>query len=142
MNLSIDEITSVIINKSIYIHRKLGPGCLESVYEAILHRMLERHGLQVERQLSIPFEFEDMVFDEGFRLDLLVERKVIVEVKSQQQLRPVHSNQVLTYLKLTNLNLGLLINFGAPLLKDGLHRIVHNLPSGDSPILRVNRPNA
>lgn len=103
--------------------------------------MLERHGLQVERQLSIPFKFEDMVFDEGFRLDLLVERKVIVEVKSQQQLMPVHSSQLLTYLKLTNLNLGLLINFGAPLLKDGLHRIVHDLPPGDSPTLRVNRPN-
>ena len=138
MPIQTDEITSVIINYAIYIHRKLGPGALESVYEAILCRMLQRHGLNVERQTSIPFEFEGMQFDEGFRLDLLVEHKIIVEVKSQQALKPVHSMQLLTYLKLSNLKLGLLINFGAPRLKDGLHRIVNDLNPADSPLLRVN----
>ncbi|MEO7359733.1 MAG: GxxExxY protein [Gemmatimonadaceae bacterium] len=130
-----------MLNYAILIHRKIGPGALESVYEAILCRMLQRHGLQVGRQIAVPFEFDGMLFDEGFRLDLLVEQRVIVEVKSQLRVLPVHLMQVNTYLKLSNLTLGLLLNFGEPRLKDGIHRIVNKLPSGDSPILRVNRPH-
>ena len=141
MHHELDEITSTIINYAILIHRKLGPGALESVYEAILCRMLQRHGLQVDRQKAVPFEFDGMLFNEGFRLDLLVEERIIVEVKSQPRVLPVHLMQVNTYLKLSKLPLGLLLNFGEARLKDGLHRIVNKLPPGDSPILQVNRPH-
>lgn len=109
------------------IHRTLGPGLLESVYEAILARKLEKKGLSVERQVPISITFEDMTFDEGFRADLVVERKVIVELKSVERLQPVQSKQLLTYLRLTGCRLGLLINFGEHLLKDGFKRITNGL---------------
>lgn len=142
MSLSYDEITDVIINYSIVIHRQLGPGLLESVYEMVLYRMLQRHGFKVERQLGISFEFDGMHFENGFRVDLLVENKVIVDLKSKEAISPAHFVQVNTYLKLSRKRLGLLINFGEHRLKDGIHRIVNNLPPGDSPLLRVNRPKA
>ncbi|MBK7956034.1 MAG: GxxExxY protein [Candidatus Accumulibacter sp.] len=117
----------------------LGPGLLESVYEIVLARALEKRGFQVDRQKVIRFEYDGMVFEEGFRTDLLVEGRVIVELKSVEKLAPVHSKQVLTYLRLMNLPVGLLINFGASTLKEGLHRIVNSLPASASPRLRVNQ---
>jgi len=104
----------------------LGPGLLESVYEVILFKHLTQRGLTVERQKPINFEFDGMHFDEGFRVDLLVEDRVIVELKSSEKVLPVHYKQVLTYLKLLNLPIGLLVNFGAPTMKEGLTRIVNN----------------
>lgn len=139
MARDLDEITEAIIEESIRIHRALGPGLLESVYEAVLARALEKRGFKVERQSVIPFEFEGMVFDEGFRADLVVEDQVIVEVKSLEQISRSHPKQVLTYLKLTTLRVGLLINFGAPTLREGLRRIVNGLPISASPRLRVNQ---
>ena len=136
--LPLDDITGAILDASLKIHRELGPGLLESVYEAVLARALERRGFKVERQKVIRFEYDGMVFEEGLRLDLLVEGVVVVELKSVENLAPVHSKQVLTYLRLMNLSVGLLINFGAATLKEGLHRIVNNLPSAASPGLRVN----
>jgi iron complex transport system substrate-binding protein len=121
------------------IHKELGPGLLESVYEAVLARALQRRGMQVERQKIIRFEYDGMVFDEGFRLDLLVNQKVIVELKSVENLAAVHSKQLLTYLRLMNLPVGLLINFGAATLKSGLRRVVNNLDPRASPSLRVNQ---
>jgi GxxExxY protein len=121
------------------IHKELGPGLLESVYEAVLARALERREFQVERQKSIRFEYDGMMFEDGFRVDLLLDGRVIVELKSVEKLAPVHSKQLLTYLRLMNLHVGLLINFGAATLKEGLHRIVNNLPSSASPRLRVNQ---
>jgi iron complex transport system substrate-binding protein len=112
---------------------------LESVYEVVLSRALEKRGFRVERQKAIRFEYEEMVFEEGFRADLLIENRVIVELKSVEKLAPVHSKQLLTYLRLMNLPVGLLINFGAFTLKEGLHRIVNQLPSSASPLLRVNQ---
>jgi iron complex transport system substrate-binding protein len=109
------------------IHRVLGPGLLESLYEAILAKKLERAGLSVERQVPVSITFEDMTFDEGFRADLVVERKVIIELKSVEHLQPVHAKQLLTYLRLTDCRLGLLINFGEHLLKDGFKRVVNDL---------------
>ena len=135
----LDEITGAIVDASMKIHMELGPGLLESVYEAVLARALEKRGFQVERQKAICFEYDGMVFEEGFRTDLLVEGRVIVELKSVEKLAPVHSKQLLTYLRLMNLPVGLLINFGAVTLKEGLHRIVNQLPSSASPRLRVNQ---
>ena len=139
--MELDEITGAIIDCSIKIHIELGPGLLESVYETVLARSLDKRGLRVERQQVIRFEYDGMVFEEGFRIDLLVEGRVIVELKSVEKLAPVHSKQLLTYLRLTNLHVGLLINFGAATLKEGLHRIVNKLSASDSAGLRVNRDN-
>ena len=134
----IDEITGTIIDAAVKLHRDLGPGLLESVYEAVLARCLERLGLEVERQKLVGFEYDGLRFNEGFRVDLLVGGCVVVELKSVEKVAPVHGKQLLTYLRLLNLPVGLLLNFGAPIMKDGLHRVVNNfLPCGESR-LRVN----
>ena len=136
----LDDITGAVVDASVKIHMDLGPGLLESVYESVLARALQRRGLSVERQKAIRFEYDGMTFEDGFRMDLLVEGRVVVELKSVETLAPVHSKQVLTYLRLMQLPVGLLINFGAATLKEGLHRIVNHLPPSASPRLRVNQP--
>jgi len=135
----LDVITAAIVDASMRLHTELGPGLLESVYEVVLARALRKRGFHVEQQKPVRFEYDEMVFEEGFRVDLLVERHVVVELKSVERLAPVHSKQLLTYLRLLNLPVGLLINFGAATLKEGLHRVVNNLPSSASPCLRVNQ---
>ena len=135
----LDDITGAIVDTAIKIHRELGPGLLESVYEVVLARALEKRGFQVERQKGICFEYDGIIFEEGFRTDLLVNSVVVVELKSIEKLSPVHSKQLLTYLRLMNLQVGLLINFGGATLKEGLHRIVNNLQPSASPRLRVNQ---
>ncbi len=135
----LDDITGAVVDASMKIHTELGPGLLESVYEVVLARALERRGFQAERQKAIRFEYDGMIFEEGFRVDLIVDGRVVVELKSVEKLAPVHSKQLLTYLRLMNLSVGLLINFGAPTLKEGLHRIVNNLQPSASPRLRVNQ---
>lgn len=142
MTRDVDEITGEIVDAAVKVHAGLGPGLLESVYEMILSRELERRGLKVRCQEPVAFQFDGMYFPEGFRFDLLVEDLVIVELKSVEKLAPVHSKQVLTYLRLLNLHVGLLINFGGATLKEGLHRIVNNyVPSPSAPPrLRVNDP--
>ena len=120
-----NEIGTIIIDAAISIHRKLGPGLLETVYEAILARELEKRGLKVERQKPVPIEFDGMKFEEGFRADIIVENKVILELKSIEKINPAHKKQVLTYLKLTGLKLGYLLNFGEALMKDGITRILN-----------------
>ena len=123
----VDEITGVVIDESIRIHRELGPGLLESVYEVVLARALIRRGLKVERQKVLTFEYDGMYFDEGLKIDLLVEDLVVIELKSVERMAPVHAKQLLTYLRLTKLQVGLLINFGCATLKEGLKRVVNNL---------------
>ena len=120
-----NEIGKVVIDCAVKLHQSLGPGLLEAVYEAVLADTLERRGLAVERQKSIPIEFDGMVFDEGFRADLIVNGLVILELKSIEKIHPVHKKQLLTYLKLTNLKLGYLLNFGAELMKHGITRIIN-----------------
>jgi GxxExxY protein len=137
--MELDDITGAIIDSAIKIHKDLGPGLLESVYEVILAKSLEKRGLHVERQVPFRFHYDGMIFEEGFRLDLLVEHRVIVELKSVETLAPVHGKILLTYLRLMNLQVGLLINFGEAVLKDGIHRVVNNLPPSASPRLRVNQ---
>ena len=122
-----NEIADRIMNASFQIHRELGPGLLESVYEVILARKLTDTGLVVERQVPVPIRFQGVLFDEGLRADLFVEQKVIIELKSVERLQPVHSKQLLTYLRLTGCRLGLLINFGENLMKDGFKRVVNGL---------------
>ena len=122
-----DDIAKIVMDKAFHIHRNLGPGLLESVYETILARQIQHLGLDVQRQVPIPIEFEGVTFDEGFRADLIVNDKVIVELKSVEKTQPVHSKQLLTYLRLTGCKLGLLINFGEHLMKNSFKRIANGL---------------
>ena len=122
----IDEISSDVIGASMAIHREIGPGLLESVYEAILARKLGRIGYEVEQQKPLGFAYDDMEFPAAFKVDLLVDRRLIVELKSIDRLQPVHSKQLLTYLRLMKLPVGLLINFGCDTLKEGIKRVVNN----------------
>lgn len=126
-----NEISKIVLDAAFNIHTKLGPGLLESAYEAILAYEIRRRGLVVQRQVSIPIRFEGLTFEEGFRADLLVEDKLIVELKSVDRLVPVHGKQVLTQLRLSEKCLGLLINFGEMHLKNGIERIANNLPDGN-----------
>ncbi|MBL9216744.1 MAG: GxxExxY protein [Opitutaceae bacterium] len=123
-----NEISRVVVDAAFKLHTELGPGLLESVYEVLLVRELELRGLAVVRQKPVAFEYRGMRFDEGFRADLMINDLVLIELKSVEQLHPVHKKQLKTYLKLTNCRLGLLINFGAVLIKDGIHRVVLGLP--------------
>ena len=123
-----NEIARIIVDAAYKIHTTLGPGLLESVYEAILAYELEKRDLQVTRQQPVPVAYESVKLDLGFRADLMVEDKVIVELKSVERTAPVHKKQLLTYLKVTDKRLGLLINFGAPLIKHGITRVVNRLP--------------
>ena len=134
--MDIDAITAEIVDAALKIHMRLGPGLLESVYEAVLTAELTRRGFLVERQKVIPFEFDGMIFEEGLKVDLLVNGVVVVELKSVKKLEPVHYKQVLTYVRLLDLRVGLLINFGAPTLREGLKRVVNGY-SQRSPRLRV-----
>ena len=138
----IDDITGAIIEEAIRIHRDLGPGLLESVYEALLAHTLQKRGFHVQRQVLIPFEYDGVIFKAGFRADLIVEHQVIVELKSLDALTPVFSKKLLTYLRLAHKPAGLLLNFGANTLKEGLRRVVNDLPPSASPRLRVNQANS
>jgi GxxExxY protein len=123
-----NQTGTVIIETALMIHRELGSGLLESVYEAILARLLVERGLHVERQVPVPILFRGMKFDEAFRVDLMVNGKVIVELKSVEKINNSHKKQLLTYLRLTNLKLGYLFNFNEALFKDGITRVVNGLP--------------
>jgi GxxExxY protein len=123
-----NRLSGLIIGAAITVHRELGPGLLESAYEACLMYELSRQGIQVERQVPQPLIYKGITLDCGYRLDLLVEDLVIVELKAVEALHPVHSAQLLTYLKLQKLWLGLLINFNVPVLKQGLKRLVNDQP--------------
>lgn len=122
-----NEISQIVVNTCFKIHTQLGPGLFESVYEEILYYELLQSGLCVERQKGIPVRWDNLVMEIGFRADLIIENKVILELKSVEAIAPVHQKQLQTYLKLTGLKLGLLLNFNVPLIKDGIQRIVNRL---------------
>ena len=134
-----DEITGQIVDAATKLHQRLGPGLLESVYDAILARELARRGLCVERHRTIPFEFDGLRFDRGLVVDMLVEGQVVVEVKSVEMRTPLHAKQVLTYLRLLDLRVGLLVNFGCATMKEGLRRIVNGYEPNPGSPLAVNR---
>ncbi len=125
MNEDINEITKAIIGAAIAVHRELGPGLLESAYEACLAYELHQRGLKVERQKALPLQYRGVKLDCGYRIDVLVEDKVVVEVKAVEHINPVHEAQVLSYLKLSGCHVGLLINFNVKVLKEGIKRLVH-----------------
>ena len=120
-----NQIGTIIVEEAIRLHKELGPGLLESVYEVLLAHRLQQRGLQVRRQVPVSIIFGGHIFEEGFRADLIVEDKVIVELKSVEQVHPAHKKQVLTYLRLTSLKLGYLLNFGAAYMKDGIFRVIN-----------------
>jgi GxxExxY protein len=122
-----DSLTEKIIGAAIFVHRELGPGLLESAYETCLFYELTQRNLKVERQKPLPITYRGVKLDCGYRIDLVVEDKIIVELKAVEQLQPIHKAQVLSYLKLSGCQLGLLINFNVKLLKKGIHRLVMNL---------------
>jgi GxxExxY protein len=122
-----NEIAKEIVDAAYKIHTTLGPGLLESVYETVLAYELEKRSLSVVRQQPIPVVYEKVRLEEGFRADIIVNNKVIIEIKSVEMIAPVHKKQLLTYLRLTNKQLGLLINFGSALIKDGITRIANGL---------------
>ena len=122
-----NEVSTIIVNKAYEIHVKLGPGLLESVYEEIMYYELTKEGLFVERQKAIPVFWKGLKMDIGYRADLIVESKVIIEIKSVETIAQVHPKQVLTYLRVADKKLGFLINFNEKLIKDGITRIVNNL---------------
>lgn len=122
-----NEISKVIVNTAFKIHSQYGPGLFESVYEELLTYELIKEGLQLRTQVPIPLVHETIKLEAGFRADIIVENKVLIEVKSIDSIAPVHQKQVLTYLRLANLKLGLLINFNVALIKDGIQRIANNL---------------
>jgi len=136
----IDDVTGLIVDAAYRLHTGIGPGLLESVYEAVLARDLARQGLQVERQRPVSFDYDGLHFQDAFRVDLFVEGRVAVEIKSVERFSPAHPKQLLTYLRLLELPVGLLINFGAPTFKEGIRRIVNRLPVSATPRLRVNQP--
>ena len=130
----VNDITERVIGAAIEVHRTLGPGLLESAYEACLCRELQLRNIQHQRQLSLPVSYKGITLESGYRLDLLVENQVVVEVKAIETLQPVHEAQVLTYMRLGGWHVGLLINFNVPLLKQGIKRVVYHLPEQSYPV--------
>lgn len=134
-----DELSRIVVDCAFKMHVEIGPGLLESVYEAVLEKLLIKRGLKVYRQKAIPVKVMGLSLNEGFRADLIVEDILLIELKSVEKLAPVHSKQVLTYLRLLNLPLGLLINFGDATFKEGCRRIVNGKQTFVSSCLRVNQ---
>jgi GxxExxY protein len=122
-----NDIAAVIVDAAYRVHLALGPGLMETVYEVALEHDLKKRGLDVKRQTPVRVEYDGLQFEEGFRADLIVNDCVIIELKSVEAFAPVHKKQLLTYLRLMGIKLGLLINFGAPLIKDGIVRVVNGL---------------
>jgi iron complex transport system substrate-binding protein len=135
----IEEITGDVLDVSLRLHRQLGPGLLESVYETILAAKLTEMGYAVSRQQPIGIEFEGLRFEAAFRIDLLVDERLLIEIKCTDQLHAAHGRQLLTYLRLTNRPVGLLINFGGTTLKEGFRRVVNDYHPSATPRLRVNQ---
>lgn len=137
--MQIDDITGAVLDTAVKLHKRIGPGLLEVVYENLLAAALTRGGFVVARQVPIDIEDEGQTFAAAFKIDLLVNQSVIVEIKSVERLAPVHKKQVMTYLRLTGLQAGLLINFNEARLVDGFERIVNGYVPSASPRLRVDR---
>ena len=135
----IEEVSGDVVDVALRLHRSLGPGLLESVYETVLAAKLVEMGYPVSRQRPIDIEFEGLYFQAAFRIDLLVDERLLVEVKSVDQLHPAHAKQLLTYLRLAKQPVGLLINFGGATLKEGVRRLVNDYKPSASPRLRVNQ---
>ena len=137
--MDIERICSLVVDAAFKLHKDIGPGLLESAYETILAAKLEDIGLVVDRQVPIDIQYEQVHLPAAFRVDLLVDKRVIIEIKSVEKTLPVHAKQVITYLRLTNLTHGFVINFGTPMFKDGIKRLLNDRPSSVSSCLRANQ---
>ena len=137
--VELDDITGAIIDVSLQIHRHIGPGLLESLYEMLLACELERRGFRAERQRLVSFSYNGVDIEDAFRADLLIEQSVIVEVKSLERIASVHRKQLLTYLRLMDLRVGLLLNFGAETMREGVKRVVNNYTTSSPSLLRINQ---
>ena len=126
MGCHINELTGIVLDLCLKIHRHVGPGCFEKVYEELLNHHLNKKGIRVHRQIMLPLSYEDLFIKDAYKLDLLVDDKLVVEVKSLERIGPVHFMQVMTYLKLSNLKNGILVNFNVDLIKNGFHRVFNN----------------
>ena len=135
----VEELSAIVVDCGFKLHVEAGPGLLETVYEVVFAKMLADQGLVVKRQVPVPIRLMGMTFEEGFRADIIVEDRLLIELKSVENLLPVHSKQVLTYLRLLKLPLGLLINYGAPTFKDGCKRIVNGPREIQTSLLRLNQ---
>jgi len=138
--MNLEEISAIVVDEGFRLHQNLGPGLLESVYEAVLAKKLQQRGLHVLRQQRVVFEYEGIVFEEGLKVDLLIEGKFIVELKSIEMLARIHYKQTLTYLRLLKLPLGLLINFGGETYKEGIKRVVNKHTQLENSKLRLAQP--
>ena len=137
--MEIEHICSLIVDTAFKLYKDIGPGLLESAYETILAAKLEDIGLVVDRQVPIDIQYEQVHLPAAFRVDLLVDKRIILEIKSVEKTLPVHAKQVITYLRLTNLTHGFVINFGTPMFKDGIKRLLNDRPSSVSSCLRANQ---
>jgi iron complex transport system substrate-binding protein len=138
--MNVDELAAIAVDCGFKVHAGLGPGLLESAYEAVLFHSLTRRGLKVERQKPIPIRYDGIMLDEGFRADLLVEDILLIELKSVERLAPIHGKQLLTYLRLMNLSVGLLMNFGAYTFREGVKRVANNHDDIASPRIKAFPP--
>jgi GxxExxY protein len=136
--MDVEELSAIAVDCGLKVHRDLGPGMLESAYEAVLAHLLEKRGLAVERQKIIPIRYDGIIIEQGFRADLIVEKKLLIELKTVERISPLHARQVTTYLKFTGLNVGLLMNFSCEKFTDGLKRIVNNHHDTSKSLLRIN----
>ncbi len=133
--MDVEGLATIAVDCGFKIHQRLGPGLLETVYEVAMAQALERRGLGVARQKPVPIRLDGLIVEEGFRADLLIEGRLLIELKSAERFAPVHVKQVLTYLRLLNLPLGLLMNFGAATFREGVRRVVNDHdPSAPSPV--------
>jgi GxxExxY protein len=131
--MHINELTGVVVDLCIKIHSRIGPGCFERVYEEILYYELTKLGIKVERQLLLPIEYDDLFIKDAYKIDLLIDNKLVLELKSIHPLPPVYFNQIRTHLSLLNLKHGMLINFKVELMKDGIHRVFNNFGREELP---------
>lgn len=125
-SIPINELTAIVVDLCIKIHSRIGPGCFERVYEEILYYEMTKLGFKVQRQLLLPIQYDELFIKDAYKIDLLVEDKLVLELKSLFPLPPVYFNQIHTHLSLLNLKHGMLINFKVPLMKDGIHRVFNN----------------
>ena len=126
-----NEIAKSVVDAAYCIHKHFGPGLHETVYEVCLLHELKKRGLRVQRQVPVRIEYDSIVFEEGFRADLIVEDKVVLEIKAVEAIHSIHKKQLLTYLRLTNIRLGLVLNFDAEVIRDGIVRVVNGLPEDE-----------
>ena len=124
--MDINKISGIVVDAAVKIHSAIGPGCFERVYEEVLYFELNKRGLYVERQITMPIEYDILVINDAYRLDLLIEKKIKIEIKSIEHISPVHFKQVMTYLKLMNIKNGIILNFKTNLMKDGIYRSFNN----------------